>query len=99
MNVKFEHHPGFYVEELDYFNFYGLMFNNILEAAEFLKRLPYDPNMYLTGLYHKRGYKFLVDNDTGMVWTGRGWLPDDSFINDFIRKIKHSHKSDVTDAN
>ena len=96
MGVEFERHPGIYVEELDYFSFYGMMFETIFDVAKFLKHLPYDPTMYLTGLYHK-GYKFLLDDDSGMVWTGHGWLPDESFLDDYIRKIKYRHKADDTD--
>lgn len=96
MGVEFERHPGTYNEELDFFMFYGLVFESIFDVAEILRRLPYDPTLNLTGEYH-RGYKFLLDEDSGMLWTGFGWLPDESFVDDFIRKIKHRHRSDDTD--
>jgi hypothetical protein len=85
MVVSFERHPGTYNDEMDFFMFYGLMFESIFDVAKFFKKMKYDPEMILTGHYY-REMKYLMDEVTGMVWIGNGWLPDETFLKDYCNK-------------
>ena len=91
MGVSFERHPGTHNEDMDFFMFYGLVFETIFEVAKFLKYLKYDPEMELTGHYY-REMKYLLDEETGMIWIGNGWLPDETFLVDYYNK-KHGKGS------
>ena len=58
--VWFERHPGLYSEEFEYFNFYGIYFNDILQAANFLKHIKYESDTQYEG-WMERGIRCLKD--------------------------------------
>ncbi len=90
--VWFERHPGLYSDEFDYYNFYGLYFDGILEAANFLKHVRGDPETQYEG-WCDRGIKCLKDVSTGIVYINDGmYFPDEDILNDYIKNGKNPRK-------
>lgn len=84
--VQFERHPGLYSTEFNYYNFYGLYFNNMLDVANFLKHIRYDPETQYEGFCY-RGLKCLKDVSTEVVYINNGkYLPDETFLDDYIKR-------------
>lgn len=84
--VWFEKHPGLYSEELEYYSFYGLCFNSILDVAKFLKNVPYNIDFEYQGFYYKK-LPCLLDVDSGIIYLDNGeYIPDKTFLDDYIRR-------------
>lgn len=84
--VQFERHPGLYSGEFDYYNFYGLYFNDILEVANFFKHIRCDPDTHYEGFCY-RGLKCLKDVSTDIVYINNGgYFPDETFLDDYIKR-------------
>lgn len=84
--VHFEKHPGLYSDEFDYYNFYGLYFDTILQAAKFFKHIKCDPETQYEGFCYK-GLNCLKDVSTGIIYIDNdGFLPDETFLDDYIKR-------------
>ena len=83
--VGFEKHRGFYSEDFDYYNFYGLYFNNIFEVASFFRNIKYDPDTEYEGFCYK-GLNCLKDMSTNIIYIEKGYLPDETFLDDYIKR-------------
>tara|TARA_Y100000389_G_scaffold177568_1_gene189932 strand:+ start:104 stop:412 length:309 start_codon:yes stop_codon:yes gene_type:complete len=91
--VWFEKHQGLYSEEFDYFNFYGLYFDGILQAANFFKHIKGDPEIQYEG-WMEKGIKCLKDVETGIIYSDDGiHFPDEDFLKAYIKQYgKNSRK-------
>ena len=84
--VQLDKHVGMHSNELNYFNFYGLYFDTILQAANFLKHIKYNSEITYEGFCHKK-VKCLKEVSTGMIYLDNGgFLPDETFLDDYIKK-------------
>ena len=84
--IWFEKHPGLYSDEFDYYNFYGLYFNSILDVASFFKHIKCDPETRYEGFCYK-GLNCLKDVSTDIIYINRGgYLPDKTFLDDYIKR-------------
>jgi hypothetical protein len=85
--VWFERHPGLYSDEFEYFNFYGIYFNDILQAANFLKHIKYESDTQYEG-WMERGIRCLKDVETGIVYLDDGVkFPNEEFLKAYIKTI------------
>lgn len=84
--IWFEKHPGLYSDEFDYYNFYGLYFNSILDVASFFKHIKCDPETRYEGFLYK-GLNCLKDVSTDIIYINKGgYLPDETFLDDYIKR-------------
>lgn len=84
--VWFEKHRGLHSDEFNYYNFYGLYFNSILDVSSFLRHIKYDPETQYEGFCYK-GLNCLKDVSTGIVYIDKGgYLPDETFLDDYIKR-------------
>ena len=65
MKISLDGHHGYQCEDQRFVNFYGLLFDDIIQAARFFKRVPAHSNF--KGKYYK-SYKALCDTTTGFVY-------------------------------
>lgn len=88
--VHFEKHPGLYSDDFEYFNFYGLYFDTILQAAKFFKHIKYNSETTYEGFCRKK-IKCLKEVSTGIIYIDNGgFLPDETFLDDYIKKYGKS---------
>ena len=86
LKVSFERHPGFYSDDFDYYNFYGLYFESILTVAEFFRHIKYNPETEYEGNCYK-GFNCLKDVSSGVIYLDNGvLLPDETFLDDYIKR-------------
>lgn len=90
MRIYFEKHPG-EMDDAGIVTFYGLTFESITEAAAMLRYVKYYPDTEYRGFYYS-GHKCIEDLETGQVCVKGMWLPDSTFISEFIRKSKQKSK-------
>lgn len=82
MKIQFEGHKGTLNIYTNQVTFYGMTFFSIIDAAEYLKKLPFGNN-YVAWYY--RGHKGFMDQEDGSIFIDDRWLPDAEFAENFIK--------------
>jgi hypothetical protein len=91
MRIHFEGHCGD-MDDDGMVIMYGLVFDSILEVAKVFRNIKYNPEAEYVGMY-SHGCKTIEDTVTGEVCVNGVWLPDETFISEFLRNGKRKNST------